>query len=247
MNELQISPTELKFPFELKKQIPAILRLTNTCNSYVAFKVKTTSPKKYCVKPNTGVVPPRSVTEVQVIMQAQREWPADLSNCRDKFLVQSAVLDAEPPSGEVTAEMFSKTGPNGNTVRELKLRVMYIASSQPPPSVPESDELGADAPGFNEKLGETGEGAKVAELVSSLSAVTEERNRLKNEQARLRNELQALKDSFDTKLAEAVRSSKAVSTTVGTVAKSKASTGMTFAIYHLLLVAILSFLIGRLV
>jgi hypothetical protein len=40
--------------------------------------VKTTAPKKYCVKPNTGFVRPGETQMIQVIMQAQREWPADI-------------------------------------------------------------------------------------------------------------------------------------------------------------------------
>jgi hypothetical protein len=48
-----ISPQELKFRFELRKQIPTELRLSNPTGAPVAFKVKTTSPRKYCVRPNT--------------------------------------------------------------------------------------------------------------------------------------------------------------------------------------------------
>ncbi|XP_022867208.1 vesicle-associated protein 1-1-like [Olea europaea var. sylvestris] len=61
---LQIEPLELQFPFELKKQISCSLQLTNKLDNYVAFKVKTTNPKKYCVRPNTGVVLPHSTCDV---------------------------------------------------------------------------------------------------------------------------------------------------------------------------------------
>ncbi|TYI50551.1 hypothetical protein E1A91_D12G109500v1 [Gossypium mustelinum] len=57
---LSIDPQELQFPFELKKQISCSLNLSNKTNNYVAFKVKTTNPRKYCVKPNNGVVLPWS-------------------------------------------------------------------------------------------------------------------------------------------------------------------------------------------
>ncbi|KAJ0478644.1 putative major sperm protein (MSP) [Helianthus annuus] len=61
---LTIEPQELQFPFELKKQISCSMQLKNNTNDYVAFKVKTTNPKKYCVRPNTGVVLPHSVCDV---------------------------------------------------------------------------------------------------------------------------------------------------------------------------------------
>ena len=66
---LQISPTELKFRLELKKNIPVTLSLHNPGTERVGFKVKTTSPKKYCVRPSSGFVDPGTTKDVQVIMQ----------------------------------------------------------------------------------------------------------------------------------------------------------------------------------
>ena len=65
--------------FELRKNVPCQLTLNNPTGERVAFKVKTTSPKKYCVRPSSGVVEPGSSKEVQVIMQAQREYPPSLA------------------------------------------------------------------------------------------------------------------------------------------------------------------------
>eukprot|EP00249_Psilotum_nudum_P004295 c17825_g1_i1 orf=295-1020(+) len=132
---LSIEPGELKFPFELKKQITCSLRLVNSTDNYVAFKVKTTSPKKYCVRPNTGIVMPRSSCDVAVTMQAQREMPPDMQ-CKDKFLVQSVVAPDGATANNISLEMFNKEG--GKEVFEVKLRVVYISPPQPPPSIPES-------------------------------------------------------------------------------------------------------------
>lgn len=52
------------------------LTLSNPTDQRVAFKVKTTAPKKYCVKPSNGFVEPNSTRDVQVVMQPQREYPA---------------------------------------------------------------------------------------------------------------------------------------------------------------------------
>ena len=35
----------------------------------------------------------RLQVDVLIIMQQQKDWPADLHACKDKFLVQSLVLD----------------------------------------------------------------------------------------------------------------------------------------------------------
>nr|CAB3447367.1 unnamed protein product [Digitaria exilis] len=103
---LGIEPIELRFPFELNKQISCALQLTNKTDKQVAFKVKTTSPKKYCVRPNNGIVAPRATADVVVTMQAQREAPPDMQ-CKDKFLVQSAILPNEDIPKEVTGDMVN--------------------------------------------------------------------------------------------------------------------------------------------
>uniref|UniRef100_A0A0D9X4K6 MSP domain-containing protein n=1 Tax=Leersia perrieri TaxID=77586 RepID=A0A0D9X4K6_9ORYZ len=137
---LRIDPLELRFPFELKKQISCSMQLSNLSDDYIAFKVKTTSPKKYSVRPNTGVVLPRSTCDVVVTMQAQREAPPDMQ-CKDKFLVQSVVAPSGVSVKDVTGEMFMKE--SGNKVEEVKLRVTYIAPPQPPSPVPEESEEGS--------------------------------------------------------------------------------------------------------
>ncbi|CAA3004564.1 vesicle-associated 1-2-like, partial [Olea europaea subsp. europaea] len=49
---------------ELKKQISCSLQVSNKTENHVAFKVKTMDPKKYCVRPNTGIVLPRSKCDI---------------------------------------------------------------------------------------------------------------------------------------------------------------------------------------
>ncbi|KAK6162551.1 hypothetical protein DH2020_002397 [Rehmannia glutinosa] len=137
---LQIEPIELQFPFELKKQISCSMQLSNKSDNYVAFKVKTTNPKKYCVRPNTGVVAPHSTCDVIVTMQAQKEAPPDMQ-CRDKFLLQSVVVSPGSTAKDVTAEMFNKE--SGNHVDECKLRVVYVPPPQPPSPVREGSEEGS--------------------------------------------------------------------------------------------------------
>ncbi|KAL0711338.1 hypothetical protein Bca4012_018316 [Brassica carinata] len=126
---LDIEPLDLQFHFELKKQMSCTLYLTNKTDNYVAFKVKTTNLKNYTVRPNTGVVLPRSSSEVLVNMQAQKEAPADMQ-CKDKFLLQCVVAIPGVTAKEVTREMFSKEA--GNRLEETKLRVVYVG----PPALP---------------------------------------------------------------------------------------------------------------
>ncbi|KAI7730230.1 hypothetical protein M8C21_023067 [Ambrosia artemisiifolia] len=124
---LTVDPLDLQFPFELNKQINSTLQLTNNTNDHVGYKVKTTNPKKYCVRPNTGVVLPRSTCQIIVTMQAQKEAPIDMQ-CRDKFLLQSVTAKTGATAKDITPEMFTKD--SGNRVEECKLKVVYIPPTQ---------------------------------------------------------------------------------------------------------------------
>ncbi|XP_048127440.1 vesicle-associated protein 2-2-like isoform X2 [Rhodamnia argentea] len=126
---LDIQPRELKFLFELKKQSMCTIRLANNSHEHVAFKVKTTSPKKYCVRPNAGIIAPKSACNFNVTMQAQRTAPADMI-CKDKFLIQGTVVPPGTADEDITSGMFSKD--EGRYVEENKLRVSLISPPHSP-------------------------------------------------------------------------------------------------------------------
>jgi hypothetical protein len=198
---LGIEPLELKFPFELRKQISCSLLLTNKTDDQIAFKVKTTSPKKYCVRPNTGIVSPRSTCDVVITMQAQKEMPPDMQ-CKDKFLVQGVVASPGLAAKDITQEMFTRE--SGNKVDEVKLRVLYVAPPQPPSPVPEESEEGS-SPRASE--GEAKSLTRYAtlrrapmesedsssEVASMISRLTEERNAAIQTNKSLRQELETLR------------------------------------------------------
>lgn len=129
---LDIQPRELKFIVELKKQSSCSVRLFNKSNHYVAFKIKTTSPKKYCVRPNTGVIEPKSTCNFLVTMQAQRVLP-DMT-CKDKFLVQGTVVAEGTSEDDITSSLFAKE--NGKYVEESKLRVVLASPPHSPVLLP---------------------------------------------------------------------------------------------------------------
>jgi hypothetical protein len=203
---LAIEPVELKFPFELKKQISCSLQLSNKTDGHVAFKVKTTNPKKYCVRPNTGIVLPRSTCDVIVTMQAQKEMPADMQ-CKDKFLLQSAKAPDGATVKDITAEMFNKE--SGNVIEESKLRVIYVSPPQPPSPVPEESEEGSSPRGSvsengNANSSEAASAArafadrlesqeKSAEAKALIAKLTEEKNNAIQINNKLRQELDLLK------------------------------------------------------
>ncbi|KAL9994716.1 putative major sperm protein (MSP) [Helianthus debilis subsp. tardiflorus] len=121
---LTIDPDELRFQFELGKPSHCDLKVSNTTDKNIAFKVKTTSPKKYFVRPNTGIIPPWDTCIIRVTLQAQLEYPPDMQ-CRDKFLLQSTPVPPNSDTDALPANTFSKEA--GKVLEEYKLKVVYVA------------------------------------------------------------------------------------------------------------------------
>ncbi|XP_074268827.1 vesicle-associated protein 1-1-like [Silene latifolia] len=200
---LSIEPLELQFALELKKQISCSLQLSNKTDNYVAFKVKTTNPKKYCVRPNTGVVLPRSTCDITVTMQAQKEVPADMQ-CKDKFLLQSVIAPQGVAAKDITPEMFSKEA--GHVVEECKLKVVYVSPPQPPSPVPEGEEevssprgsvsdnghlSGSESATGTRGFGDSHDSSSEAKAL--IAKLTEEKNNAIQQNNKLRQELELLR------------------------------------------------------
>ncbi|KAG0211841.1 phosphatidylinositol-binding protein scs2 [Mortierella sp. GBA30] len=113
----------------LTEAIKENLIIRNTTQLPIAFKVKTTAPKRYCVRPNSGRVEAGEELEVQVQMQAMKEDPPADFKCKDKFLVQSVAITAEreqlsPQDLWPTIERDAK-----DQIQEKKIRCVFL----PPP------------------------------------------------------------------------------------------------------------------
>ncbi|XP_010544369.1 PREDICTED: vesicle-associated protein 1-3 isoform X2 [Tarenaya hassleriana] len=178
------------------------MQLTNKTNNYVAFKIKTTNPKKYCVRPNTGIVSPGTTCNVTVTMQAQKEVPPDMQ-CKDKFLVQSVVVPDGTTSKDIMANTFNKEP--GKIIEEFKLRVVYIPANPPSPVPEGSDEGNSPRASANETgsqngslyddvsrtLEETTE--KSSEAWSVISKLTEEKTSAIQRSQKLQQELEMMR------------------------------------------------------
>ncbi|XP_023528129.1 vesicle-associated protein 2-2-like isoform X1 [Cucurbita pepo subsp. pepo] len=138
MELFEIHPGELKFTFELKKQSSCLIRVINKSEQHIAFKVKTTSPKRYCVRPNTGIIKPKDMRDFTVTMLAQRTAPTDMQ-CKDKFLVQGTVISPGTPEEDITSDMFARD--SGKHIEEKKLKVFLVSPTPTPVLLPINGEL----------------------------------------------------------------------------------------------------------
>ncbi|XP_061592544.1 vesicle-associated membrane protein-associated protein B-like isoform X1 [Cololabis saira] len=80
---------ELKFRGPFTDVVTATLKLTNPTDRNVCFKVKTTAPRRYCVRPNSGVIDSGTSINVSVMLQPFDYDPNEKS--KHKFMVQSVL------------------------------------------------------------------------------------------------------------------------------------------------------------
>eukprot|EP00842_Homolaphlyctis_polyrhiza_P002878 jgi/Hompol1/3591/HPOL_006631-RA len=76
---------ELQFRRPFSSVTKQTLELRNDDSEWaLAFKVKTTAPKQYCVRPNAGRLQPGERCEVSVLLQAMKDDTAAVRS-KDKF------------------------------------------------------------------------------------------------------------------------------------------------------------------
>eukprot|EP00124_Ichthyophonus_hoferi_P001658 Ihof_evm6s92 gene=Ihof_evmTU6s92 len=126
---ISLSPSgELLFVNASKASVEVKLDITNlSLSETVHFKVKTTAPWRYCVRPNQGKIAPSSTTEVSVLLQqlAVEDIRQDKT---DKFLVQAVNAEGDRD----TKEVFSDVAKENINVTEVRLNCRFIdeAASQ---------------------------------------------------------------------------------------------------------------------
>ncbi|NP_001134970.1 VAMP (vesicle-associated membrane protein)-associated protein A [Salmo salar] len=80
-------PYDLKFKGPFTDVVTTNLKLKNPSDRKVCFKVKTTAPRRYCVRPNSGMIESGATVTVSVMLQPFDYDPNEKSN--HKFMVQT--------------------------------------------------------------------------------------------------------------------------------------------------------------
>jgi len=109
---------ELRFRGPFTDVVTATLKLTNPTEKKICFKVKTTAPKRYCVRPNSGVVDPQGFVEVAVMLQPFEYDPAEKN--KHKFMVQTMYA----PDGPYDADTLWKDA-KSEALMDSKLKCVF--------------------------------------------------------------------------------------------------------------------------
>ncbi|KAJ6639731.1 Vesicle-associated membrane protein/synaptobrevin-binding protein [Pseudolycoriella hygida] len=196
---LVITPqTELKFCGPFNQSITSYMNLKNPTDKTILFKIKTTAPKKYCVRPNCGTLQPKEMMDIAICLQPFN-FDANEKN-KHKFMVQSLVA----PDGEINFEqMWKDVTPD--QLMDSKLRCVFDlpADKTAPSSTNEHNEFTSTAtsslPASDEKIAETDSTSMAAAEINSLR---EKESNLRQENILLQEQVLRLRMSVESNTKE---------------------------------------------
>lgn len=185
------------------------LKLTNSSDRRVCFKVKTTAPKRYCVRPNNGIVEGRSTQTILVMLQPA-DW--DTAHAADKskhkFMVQTAYAPVDVDSLDLDA-IWKTTPPEA--ISDFKLKCLFDHTTNASPASAPTASPPSSGHVFNHESGrssdQTGDATKSgqdlealsSQLTSNVSSSThvsttyDEKDKLLDENKKLRADVRKLR------------------------------------------------------
>lgn len=98
------------------------MNLTNPSDKQVLFKIKTTAPKKYCVRPNSGLLKPGEYVIISISLQPVDSDAADKN--KHKFMVQSVYLPEGANYESQFDQIWKETAPE--QLMDSKLKCVFV-------------------------------------------------------------------------------------------------------------------------
>lgn len=144
---IEIEPTEGLMFSNCRIGATANIVLTNPASTHVAFKIKTTSPEKYRVRPSVGVLEAGTQLEIGVTVSEQLT-PAAL--VRDKFLVMGTSASSSELSSHEVSQLFKTI--SKDEIFETRLRVGVSAADASQTSTPSASPASPVSPELLSKI-----------------------------------------------------------------------------------------------
>ncbi|CAD7077389.1 unnamed protein product [Hermetia illucens] len=177
--------TELKFRGPFTKPVTTHMRLTNPTEHTILFKIKTTAPRKYCVRPNFGSLSPDDSTEIAITLQAFVFDPNEKN--KHKFMVQSLVV----PDGVTNFDKLWKEV-QLEELMDSKLRCVFEA----PVELPSGEATGSPEDAIKDATNNGGGDDKPSNIPDDYQRAIEEVKQLRVEESALRHENLQLKEQL---------------------------------------------------
>lgn len=190
---LNISPQhELKFHGPFNLGVTSFIKLSNPTDKSILFKIKTTAPKKYCVRPNSGVILPNRTAEVAINLQPFTFDPNEKN--KHKFMVQSLVA----PEFEYNDEQLWKEV-SQDQIMDSKLRCVFeipAENSITPSAAATTSAALIKNESNTADIIQAGGDDKSVEGSTEFAKATAEMRQLREEESQLRQENLQLKEQL---------------------------------------------------
>lgn len=117
---LRITPDDAIVFMKTGNELVGTVEIMNISYSDVTYKIKTTSPEKFRVRPSSGCLSHGASTTINVVLQ-QGQSLSTLN--KDKFLVMAMPLSAEDAGNtQAIAELWKNTPTNSPSVEQRRLK-----------------------------------------------------------------------------------------------------------------------------
>ncbi|XP_077301983.1 vesicle-associated membrane protein-associated protein A-like [Arctopsyche grandis] len=192
---------ELKFEGPFNLPVVSFIKLINDSDKKIHFKLKTTAPKKYCVRPNSGVLAAKSKIEVQVVLQPFIFNAAEKH--KHKFMVQFMV----EPEGErimTPDELWKCIAPD--KIMNYKLKCVFEQPCLPGNETQGPTPDNVDTTAADEKIKKIvdnnkttskptlmGNGGELQKVAAEVKQLREEESKLRQENIGLKEEISRLR------------------------------------------------------
>lgn len=188
-------PVDLRFKGPFTDVVTTNLKLKNPSEKRVCFKVKTTAPRRYCVRPNSGVIESGATVTISVMLQPFDYDPNEKS--KHKFMVQTIFA---PPNVSDMDSLWKDAKPDD--LMDSKLRCVFELPSENDVKEESKQEMNdvdvtKAAPVMNSAKGDMPSAAKPVSASlddSEMKKVLEECKRLQSEMGKLSEENRQLKE-----------------------------------------------------
>uniref|UniRef100_A0ACD5X2D1 Uncharacterized protein n=1 Tax=Avena sativa TaxID=4498 RepID=A0ACD5X2D1_AVESA len=123
---LGVEPLELQFTNSRNDKqliLSCSVELSNNTDSFIAFKIHTTSPLRYSIEPNKDIMKPRTKCSVEITLSAANKQDHNNKKYTKEFIVQSIKVNEGLTTNDMNEEVFD-THITGQHVDEIYLSVI---------------------------------------------------------------------------------------------------------------------------
>jgi hypothetical protein len=122
---LRLSPgQEVVFSATPAGDLAGKIQIQNISTKIVGYKIKTTSPEKYRVRPSTGSLSPGLAATVEIHVSGGQATTVPSSLVRDKFLITAVFLESSELGQQQLADALKTSKPDG----QYRLRCQLAGS-----------------------------------------------------------------------------------------------------------------------